>query len=70
MNEVPDASRIADRAHLTPEERAAGSDDARLQAEIVLEDSDQRTEDPEATKHDSSQTPDRQDEHTTGIEQP
>ena len=41
---------------------AAGSDDPHRQAEIILEDSDARTEDPERTKHDSSQTPDRADQ--------
>ncbi|WP_408659475.1 hypothetical protein [Jatrophihabitans sp.] len=41
---------------------AAGSDDPHRQAEIILEDSDARTEDPEGTRHDSSQAPDRADE--------
>jgi hypothetical protein len=40
---------------------AVGSDDPHRQAEIILEDSDARTEDPEGTKHDSSQTPERED---------
>jgi hypothetical protein len=59
MTEHPDADRVESRAaHLTPEEIAAGSDDARRQAEIILEDSDARTEHPEETKRESTQTPD------------
>ncbi len=61
MSEHPDEGRIEERAGLTPEERSAGSDDPRHQAEIILEDSDARTENPEGTRHDSSQTPDDQD---------
>ncbi|HTJ33585.1 MAG TPA: hypothetical protein VL738_10180 [Dactylosporangium sp.] len=37
-----DEERIRDRAHLLPEERAAGSDDPQAQAEAVLQDSDDR----------------------------
>jgi len=38
--------RVARRAaEMTPEEEAAGSEDARAQAEIILEDSDARTRD-------------------------
>jgi hypothetical protein len=62
MSEHPDESRIESRAQLAPEELAAGSDDPHRQAEIILEDSDARTEHPEQTKHDSSQTPDRSDQ--------
>jgi len=58
MTEHPDEARIETRAHLTPEEAAAGSDDPHRQAEIILEDSDERTAHPEKTKHASSQTPD------------
>lgn len=55
--------RADTRAELLPEERAAGqADDARHQAEIILADSDRRTEEPEETKHESAQTPER-DEH-------
>ncbi|MDQ1745002.1 MAG: hypothetical protein QOE23_3341 [Pseudonocardiales bacterium] len=61
MVEHPDESRIDSRANLGPEELAAGSDDPHRQAEIILEDSDARVADPEQTKHDSSQTPDRDD---------
>lgn len=58
MTEHPDESRVEARSHLGPEEAAAGSDDPHRQAEIILEDSDERTEHPEETKHQSSQTPD------------
>jgi|GEM_PF-1713555 len=62
MTEHPDEDRIEARAQLGPEERAAGSDDPHRQAEVILEDSDTRVAEPEATRHDSSQTPDRQDQ--------
>jgi hypothetical protein len=55
MTEDP---RIDTRSHLLPGERAAGSDDPREQAKAILEESDRRTEDPEATKRESTQTPD------------
>jgi hypothetical protein len=58
MTEHPDEERIESRAQLTPEEAAVGSDDAHRQAEIILEDSDERTAHPEETKRASSQTPD------------
>jgi hypothetical protein len=59
MTETPDEERIESRGqHLLPEEEAAGSDDPELQAEIILEDSDDRTEHPEQTQRRSTQTPD------------
>lgn len=59
MTEPPDEQRVNHRAHeLTPEELAAGSDDPHRQAEVILQDSDDRTEHPERTRHESSQTPD------------
>lgn len=61
MTERPDErdqARIDSRADLLPEERAAGSDDAHDQAEAILEESEERTEHPEETRHDSVQTPD------------
>ena len=63
MSEQPDADRdprTSERAaELLPEEQAAGgSDDPEAQAAAILEDSDERTADPEGTKHDSVQTPD------------
>ena len=62
MTEHPDENRISSRAQLAPEELAAGSDDPHRQAEVILEDSDARTEHPEQTLRDSSQTPDRHDQ--------
>jgi hypothetical protein len=56
MTEPVDDHRIAERAHLLPEEIAAGSDDPERQAEAILEESDRRTEEPEATRHESVQT--------------
>ena len=50
--------RVGQRAELLPEERAAGSDDPQAQAEAILEESDERTEHPEQTQHDSVQSPD------------
>jgi hypothetical protein len=58
MSEQPDESAIAHRAELLPEERVAGSDDAEAQAEAILEESDERTERPETTRRESTQTPD------------
>ena len=58
MSSEPDAERVHSRSHLEPEERAAGSDDPDLQARIILEDSDERTERPEQTQRRSTQTPD------------
>jgi hypothetical protein len=58
MSEQPDESAITHRAELLPEERVAGSDDAEAQAEAILEESDERTERPEKTRRESTQTPD------------
>jgi hypothetical protein len=58
MGEKPDEPRVEQRAHLLPEEEASGSDDRIAQAETILEDSDERTADPEGTKRASVQTPD------------
>ena len=58
MSEGPDESRIERRAHLLPEERAAGSADPQLQAKLILEESDDRVENPERTRRESTQTPD------------
>ena len=41
------ARHVASRAELLPEERAAGSDDPQAQAKVVLEESEERTEQPE-----------------------
>ena len=57
MTEPADESRIERRADLLPEELTAGSDDAEAQAEAILEESDERTDNPEETRHESTQTP-------------
>jgi hypothetical protein len=58
MSRTPeDDERIAGRSELLPEEQQAGSDDPEAQAEAILEDSDERVDDPEGTRRDSSQTP-------------
>lgn len=54
---TPDPDRVEERAHLLPEELAVGSDDPQSQAEAILEESDERTQDPEGTRDDSSQVP-------------
>ncbi|HZZ96685.1 MAG TPA: hypothetical protein VFE19_06715 [Jatrophihabitantaceae bacterium] len=58
MAEPPEDERIESRGHLLPEEEAVGSDDPQRQAEVILEDSDKRTAEPEETKRRSTQTPD------------
>ena len=59
MTESADEARIERRAEdLLPEEVAAGSEAPEEQARVILEDSDERTEHPEETRHASSQTPD------------
>ncbi|HEY2272200.1 MAG TPA: hypothetical protein VGH30_05475 [Jatrophihabitantaceae bacterium] len=59
MTESPDEERVESRGqHLLPEEERAGSEDPELQAEVILGDSDERTEHPEETKERSTQTPD------------
>ena len=50
-----------DHRALLPEEDHAGSDDARRQTEIILEDSEERTADPEGARRESAQTPDPAD---------
>lgn len=53
-----DHDRVRTRAeNLWPEEQEAGSDDPEAQAEAILEESDERVEQPEETRRDSSQTP-------------
>jgi hypothetical protein len=58
MTKSRDEDRIQERAELLPEEAAVGSDDPEGQAEAILEESDDRTEHPEETRHESVQTPD------------
>jgi len=50
-----DEDRVAERAHLLPEEIAAGSDDPQAQAEQILAESDRRTDEPEQTQEESVQ---------------
>ncbi len=58
MSRTPEEEeRIAGRAELLPEEEEAGSDDRDAQAEAILEDSDERVNDPEGTRRESTQTP-------------
>lgn len=57
MSESADEARIESRAELLPEEEAAGSDAPMEQAKAILEESDERTDDPEETRHESHQTP-------------
>lgn len=45
-------------SQLLPEEQAAGSESPHVQAEIILEGSMERTEDPEGTRRASTQAPD------------
>ena len=49
---------IQTRAELLPEEQAAGSDNPEMQARAILEESEARTENPERTRDESTQTPD------------
>jgi hypothetical protein len=57
MTETPDDdARIASRAELLPEEETAGSEDPTHQAEEILRDSDERTDHPEETGAESTQT--------------
>ena len=53
----PHDERVETRAELLDEEAAAGSDDPQAQAEAILADSDERVDDPEGTRADSTQTP-------------
>jgi hypothetical protein len=53
----PDPESVGERAHLLPEELAVGSENPHQQAEVILTESAERTEDPEGTRDDSSQVP-------------
>lgn len=52
----PDEEAVNSRAHLLPEEETAGSADPHAQAEEILRESEDRTEHPEETGAESSQT--------------
>jgi hypothetical protein len=59
MSRTPeDEERIESRSELLPEETEAGSDDPEAQAEAILAESDERVDDPEGTRRQSTQTPD------------
>jgi hypothetical protein len=58
MTDPVDEERVEHRADLLPEEARTGSDEPQRQAQVILEDSDERTEHPEETKRRSAQTPD------------
>jgi hypothetical protein len=58
MSEDPGEHRIHERAELLPEELTVGSEDPEAQARAILAESDERTEHPERTRHESTQTPD------------
>ncbi|ADU49843.1 hypothetical protein [Intrasporangium calvum] len=58
MSGQPDESDISQRAELLPEEQAVGSDDPEAQAAAILDESSERTEYPEETRRESTQTPD------------
>ena len=58
MSERPDEHDVDERAVLLPEELAVGSDDPTAQARAILEESQERTEAPDRTRHESTQTPD------------
>ena len=57
MTAPADADRLAEPAHLLPQALAAGSADPEHQAEAILEESDRRTDQPQATRDESPQTP-------------
>lgn len=59
MTEPVDETRVDHRAELLPEEQAAGSDNPEEQAAAILAESDERTEHPEETRQESTQTPDQ-----------
>ena len=46
---MPDDERVASRSELLPEEKKAGSEDPEAQAEVILEDSEARTVDRDAS---------------------
>ena len=56
MTDIPDEDHVKARAELLPEEAAAGSEDPQRQAEVILEESQERTEDPAGTGAASAQT--------------
>lgn len=58
MSEGHAEDSVRARAELLPEEKAVGSDDPELQARVILAESEERTEHPERSRRESTQTPD------------
>ena len=58
MTESADEARITSRADLLPEEASVGSEDPEAQAAAILQESDDRTDRPEETRQEYTQTPD------------
>lgn len=56
MSNVPDEESVESRAELLPEEVAVGSDDPQEQAAAILQESQERTDDPAGTGAASTQT--------------
>ena len=56
MSQEPAKDPVRTRAEPLPEEPAAGSDDPETQARASLTESEERTEHPERTRHESTQT--------------
>jgi hypothetical protein len=56
MSQSEDEQHIDHRANLLPEETTVGSDDAEEQARVILEESLDRTDNPQGTREESSQT--------------
>ena len=56
MSNKPDQDHVDSRADLLPEEERAGSDAPHEQAEAILEESEERTDDPAGTAAESTQT--------------
>ncbi len=56
MTHPQDEDHVETRANLLPEERSAGSADPEAQAEAILEESRERTDDPQGTREESTQT--------------
>ncbi len=62
MSQTPEHEHVETRSELLPEEQVAGSDDPEAQAEAILADSEERTDDPGGTRDESVQTPGTTDE--------
>ena len=64
--EEADHARVDRRADLLPEEANVASDQPEEQAAAILAESDERTEDPEGTRREYTQTMDREEGMTQG----